>query len=464
MQGNECVAAPAPPAVQCGPGTQLVAGTDGGECLPVQPEAGVDSSAPPRMDGGVEAGADDASMDAGDLSPWSTNVRVNSASMPWASEPQIAIDSQGRLFVACMSADSRGLGVSLYRSTTGGGSFDLLVTHFPTSANGFFGDTTVAVDPADHVYWAFVEYVQQDANTITSQVVASISSDGNTFPDPVPVRTQDPMYPFDDRPWLSPGRDGTMYLSWTNGSSNVTATTATLGAVYATSTNGGSFGAEQIIIDPATTYTYEESPLAFDQTGAACVAGITWNATMAIDDVDLYHPGGSDAHSWASREVSPVVTERHFPFETFPIVTSDTNGDLAIVFLNAFSRDITPYFTRSTDNGQTWSPRVKVSDFTGASTAALPWITTDEKNRAHVLWLDDRTGAWVPYTAMSADGMTFGPPERIGDMPFTEDGTSLTSIGDFNDLVVRNGWRYAVWTDTRSGESQVYFSKAPEPR
>jgi hypothetical protein len=88
-------------------------------------------------------------------------------------------------------------------------------------------------------------------------------------------------------------------------------------------------------------------------------------------------------------------------------------------------------------------------------------VTTDEQKTVHVIWLDNRYGGWVPMTAHSSDGVTFSASERIGDSQFTQTSSFNPWIGDFISLVVRDGWRYAVWTDSREGIAQIYFSRAP---
>ena len=434
-----CAPDPSDPSKACGPETHLV----GDVCVPIQPDGGLT-----------------------DATPWSANARVFDAATGWANEPAIAVDSKGNIYVAAMVGKSLSAGraVAITKSTDHGKTFSELKRIGSPGGASFNGDVTLAVDAADRVFWSFIVY-KQTSGGIDGKTVVSVSTDGVDFPDPVVVSADDAANGFCDRPWLALAPDGSMYLSWTNGPTLDSSTGAysPIGARYAVSKDGGAFGPQQTIIAPnPSAYYLEESPLAFDPGGNPVATSTAYGAAPDGSyqfTVNVWRPTGGA--KWSSKKVLSLVAGRHFTFETYPLITSDASGVLTLTFLNGFSRDVLPYATRSTDGGNTWGAPVKVVH--GAATpagSALPWVTTDQKGGVHMLWLDNRWGAWVPYTAYAKDGVTFGVAERIGDKAFVEDGTDALNIGDFNGIVVRDGTRYAAWTDTRDGVSEVYFASA----
>jgi hypothetical protein len=481
--GGTCLADPVPdsgPGLQCGQGTVL----SNGYCLPLDAGAGLQCGAGTVLDNGACVAADAGPgvqcgagttlsngicvsgllPDGGfaDTTTWVANVSVASGSFPWSGEPAVAVDSRGQIFVATMTWDfsSAGYGVALFKSTNGGQSFSEVASYAPPN-NGFLGDTTVLVDGSDRVYWAHIQY-GASASAATGQVEVVISPDGTTFPAAQRVDTASAQWPFCDRPWLSLAPDGSVYLEWTNGN----AATYALGSRYAVSQGGQAFGPQQTFLDPTQSSAYveilAESPLAFTDGGRP-VATTTTFSYMAGAETSTVTVNSwlSSSSGWSESNVGTLFSDRSFVFTTYSIVASDSVGTLHCLYLDGDSHNLAPYLANSND-GKNWSSPSAVDGFMGHSEqAALPWVTTDAQDNVHVIWLDNRYGGWVPMTAYSADGVNFSTIERIGDAQFTQTGSYTTWIGDFLSMVVRDGWRYAVWTDSREGTSQVYFSKAP---
>jgi hypothetical protein len=345
----------------------------------------------------------------------------------------------------------------LLRSTDRGATFQVVSAQTPPSG-GFLGDVTVAVDGMDRVFFGWINYRPGSSGSITSDLHVAISTDGVTFPPAQRVSDVDPVLTFNDRPWLSLAPDGSMYVSWTNGASDLSGG----GARYAQAVGGGRFGMSQDLFDTDPSVNrLEEGPFAFDAMGSPVAASSDYGFDASTGSLTYGVSAWTfDSGIWNSQPIASLVYEPpQFQFETYAILTSDSHGVVSAVFLNGVSRDVTLWVARSSDGGHSWSPAVRVEGHTAlSSTVTLPWITHDELDRVHLLWLDNRYGNWVPYTSWTSDGVTFATPERIGDAAFVEDGSSRRWIGDFASLVVRDGLRYAVWTDTREGRSRVYFS------
>jgi hypothetical protein len=340
LVGLRCVVDPVDGGLGCGVGTHV----EDCLCVPDQPDGGLPGS-----------------------TSWSANVRVAPPEFAWTGEPEVAIDSQGRIFVAVMSnrggynADS----VSLFRSTDHGRTFQTLGEEHP-GANQFLGDTTVVVDGADRLFWGWTVYDSGPNGGI--EVVLSL--DGNTLGLPQRVSDADPINSFCDRPWLSVNpSDGATYVSWTNGAGDTTQ-----GARFTQSIGGQPFASpQQNIADPNPSLDLlEESPLAFDPGGAP-IAGATLyvNSTGAGSTEILRKAGGAFAPS----QVSALNSSSAVRVDQYVNLRSDGSGHLTLAYLDVSSRRVGVYTAHSMD-GSSWSTATSINEGTEASNAALPWLTT----------------------------------------------------------------------------------------
>ncbi|HEY7088349.1 MAG TPA: FG-GAP-like repeat-containing protein, partial [Tepidisphaeraceae bacterium] len=148
-------------------------------------------------------------------------------------------------------------------------------------------------------------------------------------------------------------------------------------------------------------------------------------------------------------------------------------------------------FARSKDSSLTWSqlqrngkPAAVNDDNLGVpikldnpnDVGARQFITrmaVDADGTIVLVWYDTRRDARANehldvFGAISTDGgKSFGPNFRITQKPFSvEDGKFIDArgdedyyLGDFLGLSVVNGTAYVAWTDTRTGNQDVFFSK-----
>jgi hypothetical protein len=393
---------------------------------------------------------------ASDTGPtiWKKNVVAKST---YCAEPSMAIDGAGVIFIGCMSASN----VYLLRSNDQGDSFTEIATFLPTNIRGgFVGDVTVAVDAQDRVYFAWVDYVGRNT-TVSGAIFGAIFGKGGMGGgEPVQISAADPQNPFSDRPWLAVAPTGEVYISYSHGSYSP----PRLGTEVTTSKDGERFAPPTWLESPPTGYNMVlvSSPLAFGPGGTPyaieasySVNGLTGDATTVartlVKTAGGWSPGGT---------VENLLDFQHFGYDHYPLIASGSNGTLHSAVVNAPSRKPAVYLAKSTD-GATWSKPIAPN--LSAGLQQLPWLSIDEAGGVHLIFLDNRAGAWNVYSLHSRDGDEFGPLQRVNDQAFPEDGTQTQWIGDFNSIVARRGTVYAAWTDTRSGESRVMFSSAPTP-
>jgi len=138
-----------------------------------------------------------------------------------------------------------------------------------------------------------------------------------------------------------------------------------------------------------------------------------------------------------------------------PSIAVDTCGNINVVWMDCRdgfdTEDI--YFSRSTNEGSTWSTSVKVNDeFPG--NCAWPSLDVDNSGNLYVAW--EQEGDGNIYFSMSADsGKTWTPDVRVNeDVPGYKGAPSLAVDGDGNI--------YITWSDDRNGPADIYFAKSTD--
>ncbi len=92
-----------------------------------------------------------------------------------------------------------------------------------------------------------------------------------------------------------------------------------------------------------------------------------------------------------------------------PEIAIDSQDNINIVWQDAREGENAIWFCRSTDGGETFSEPLRVS--TGAGRATESSITVDSANRIHVVWVDESNGDFqIFYSRSTDDGQSFSEP------------------------------------------------------
>jgi hypothetical protein len=121
----------------------------------------------------------------------------------------------------------------------------------------------------------------------------------------------------------------------------------------------------------------------------------------------------------------------------------------------------------STDQGQTWSPAVKVNDDPSCATHFHSSVVVDATGRLYVFWYDNRDGHGHFVYAVSNDGgKTFQPNRLVSApvFPFDTFQYSTGWLGDYFEPAVTANSLYVLWSDGREADqSHAFLAKAPLP-
>lgn len=105
------------------------------------------------------------------------------------------------------------------------------------------------------------------------------------------------------------------------------------------------------------------------------------------------------------------------------------------------------YYKKSTDNGITWGPDVRL---TNAAEISFSSSVAVSGNTVHVTWEDYRNGFGEIYYKNSTDGgATWGADMRITNDPQNSDDPSIDVSGSLVHI---------VWEDKRDGISKIYYN------
>ncbi len=140
---------------------------------------------------------------------------------------------------------------------------------------------------------------------------------------------------------------------------------------------------------------------------------------------------------------------------TRPSTTGTGKVDIGVVWENTFGSDTNIAFDKSS-TGQTWGTDVQVNDDSNPSQAQKePKIGIDANGDIYAVWTDMRNGDWDIYCTYSIDnGISFKTSILVNADTgnAVQDKPSLYISADGNNLCMS-------WTDYRSGSGEIYYNR-----
>lgn len=206
--------------------------------------------------------------------------------------------------------------------------------------------------------------------------------------------------------------------------------------------------------------------IAFDKLGTENY----WahNATRNGIFVRRSDDGGKTWNSEASTVISHP-TEPGIPFEDKPYIVADTNprsphaGNLYVGWTQFTLAKSTILFSRSTDDGNTWSAPIEISsheglprDDNGAVEGFSGAIAPD--GALYVVWAD---GDNIAFTDSKDGGETFAPSREVLDVaPLYFKVSSVDRANGFPQISLdpKTNRLFVSWSDYRNGDVDIFVS------
>jgi BNR repeat-containing family member len=191
--------------------------------------------------------------------------------------------------------------------------------------------------------------------------------------------------------------------------------------------------------------------IAADETGNlhVVIQGLAQESGVA----NIFYTKSTDqGQTWSA----PLDVSQSKGISSHPDIALEPGGAIDMVWRNGgYDKKISDvYFSRSTDSGKTWAEPVDVSSTPGVSTE--PVLSVGSDSSIHIVWIDTTSGESHPdvYYASSHDtGKTWSKAEDISNTPGVSSEPTIAVEGP--DAV------HVAWLDTTPGVTHpdIYYAK-----
>jgi len=340
------------------------------------------------------------------------------------SDPVIAIDRQGYVYMAnlCLDVFDNGNGLYVSRTNLHGGAVNFTaggtrpVDVHPSGATIIFADKPwLTVDNSSNPTTAGTVYATWSrfiGNTTDLIMLSRSTNRGQTWSRPIRISaaSQDGAVQGSQ---VAVGRNGEVYV------------------VYLVSYDGGK---SQLFMAKSTN------------------RGVSFSAPKAITPV--------------FNDVAVGATYRVF---SLPALAADLTrpGTLYVVYPdqpdNTVGAEV--QFVTSVDGGATFSAPVVINDVS-AGHQFFPAITVDSSGVVHAMWFDTRNSPSDPskydvYATFSKFPGTWAPNTRL--TPASVDAGTASFIGDYTGIAAGGGSAHPVWTNGGFNGGSLQTTKLPLP-
>ena len=176
---------------------------------------------------------------------------------------------------------------------------------------------------------------------------------------------------------------------------------------------------------------------------------------------DIYCASSSDGGKTWSRNVK-VNDDSSHTWQRFPCVVLDQNGNLSVAWQDFREKGVhhdaiaNVYFARSTDGGKSWSRNIRISHAkTGHN--MLPKLVLDRDGSLYCAWqsLDENQFADVYFSRSRDNGQSWSQPARVND----DLALARHDHRNAGPLPELKGNVFVGWLDWRDGRPAVYLAK-----
>ncbi len=358
------------------------------------------------------------------------NIQVNDASgSQWQTPPSIDVDSTGEVHVLWED----------YRT----GRYDIYSSHMANNGTSFATNIKVnddvnpnrqsrpemAIGLGDLVHVAWDDY----RNNNWDIYYANSTDGGMSFGTNVRVTNQ-AAGDWQNNPSLAVDALGTVHVVWEdNRNSNWS-------LFYANSLDGFSSNTE---VSWGSTPGNQWAPIV--KVGDSGTIHVVWEAATDIRYSRSTNGGVSFGSSIVLNDDGSNASQGK------PSIAVEDGGTVHVAWEDKRLGDFDIFYTRSTDDGLTFEPNVRINDDATTEGQATPAIAVEDGEFVHIAWADARLGGWdIFYTASGNGGVNFLPNVKVNDDTLTKYLQTRPTIAAED-----GGYFHVAWKDSRLQSSTL---------
>ena len=366
---------------------------------------------------------------------WSTNVQVNDDTVTAGqSYPAIAVDPSGNAYAVW--EDGRGGNPDIYfatRPVSGVWGANVRVDD-DVSGAASQGEPAITVDPGGNAY-----AVWQDKRSGNGDIYFAYRPAGEDWG--TNVKVNDDLGTAEQRsPAIAVDASGNAYVVWEDYRNS------SLDIYFAYRPTGGSWGTNVKVNDDIGTEHQWGPTIAVDSTGNAYAV---WD-DYRNGDYDVYFAYRPAGGNWGSS----IQINDGDGWGVASTIAVDASGNAYAIWVDFRNGNPDIYFAYRATISTTWSANVRVDDDPGTAGQYSPAVAVDASGNAYAAWSDGRNNDGI-YFAYRPAGGDWETNIRVNDDP----GTAWQSNSAI--AVDASSNAYAVWTDTRNGNRDIYFAYRP---
>jgi hypothetical protein len=317
-------------------------------------------------------------------------------------------------------------------------------------------DPVVAIDRAGRVFLANLYF---NGNNNAGGFYVSVGSLGLTdlgitYLSTYPVSAQyDPKTNIaEDKEWIAVdntggSRDGSVYASWTRFTGNLDA------IMFSRSADHGQTWSNPLQISPSSqSGAVQGSQVAVGPDGTIYVVYEVFYVGSQRAQFFAKSTNGGTSFSTPA-QITPLFGELKFNStyrkNTFASLAVGPTGTIYVAYADQPKKGSSQVrFVYSTNGGSTFSSPISVND-SSTGQRLMPSVAWDSTGGIHVSWFDTRNGSgstalYDIYAARSDDGKAFSSNQRVTGS--TINAGTASFIGDYGGNAASNGSAHPVWT------------------
>jgi signal peptidase I len=317
-------------------------------------------------------------------------------------------------------------------------SYILINPYLPVSLGHDVGDLASAKMAAigDNLYIIWNDHSAEGKYDI---LLAKSTDGGNTFGKVINV-SHNLGFSINPAIAASPLSKNVLYTTWEDNSSG------NYEIYFAKSTDGGNtFGK---IVNISNNSGISSIPSISAYNSSVCVV---WEDNSS-GNYEIYFAKSTDGGNTFGKSIN---LSNNTGRSVLPNIAVSTNNTLYVSWTdntNNIRGNQNLYFAKSTDGGNTFI--IQPVNLVRQEVLDLPTIAASEKTNLYIIWAANFTGNYIIHFIHSSDGgNTFSDPVNL---------TSRNGLSSSPQIYPAEKDLYVVWTQERSPNSDVYFTKSTD--